>query len=261
MKTNHTSKRTMRPRGFTLLEMIISLGILLAVIAVVIQSLETMEQRKANETTKIDLVQESREFMDQITNDIHQSGFPGTRMFDYTVLPPTPCPAFLLPQVYVGAPVNGNPGAANACPPNVAAGVGGNGLNSITATSIQFEADVDGTGVSEVFIQLVQTNGANAAPCNAPPCVIQRGTISKTAWLAGQAPLYYTELNSVMNTAIFAAYDNTGAQVALPATTQGSLATVTDVGITLLVRGLTPDGKTGIYPTATMISDAKVRLN
>jgi hypothetical protein len=236
--------------------MMIALVVLLAVVAVTVEGVTEMIQRKSVENSKVDLVQESREFMDLITNDMHQSGFPQARMFDATQLPATACPTGLGPQMNVGLTLS-----TGACPFNVAVGLGGNGLNSVTPTSLQFEADVDGTGVSEIFVQLVQNNGANAPACTTPPCVVQRGTISKSAWVGGGTPLYYTELSNVMNTNLFTAYDNTGTAVALPATTQSALATITDIGITLYVRASTPDMKTGQYPTATMISDVKIRLN
>ncbi len=254
MKTGHGQNRRNRARGFSLSELMISLVILTGVVGVVVDGMVQMQQRRGAEDSKMDLVQESREFMDQVVNDVHQSGYPSSQMFDPTAMAPAPCPPTLAVQlVYNGS---------NYCPPNMAVGVGGNGLNSVSASAIQFEADVDGTGVSEVFIQLTQGNGANAPACTTPPCVIQRGTISKQAWLNGSTVLYYTELSDVMNTNVFTAYDNTGTAVTpLPATTQAALANITDIGITLSVKAVAPDLKTGLYPTATMVSDVKLRLN
>ena len=253
MHTSNAEKVRTGTNGFSLLEMMLSLVILTTVIGVAIDGMMQMEQRKATENSKMDLVQESREFMDQIVNDVHQSGYPTSRMFDPAALAAAPCPAFLATQLVVGA--------LNYCPPNMAIGVGGNGLNSVSTSAIQFEADVDGTGVSEVFIQLAQSNGANAPACTSPPCIIQRGTISKQSWLNGNTPLYYTELSDVMNANVFTAYDNAGNGIALPATTQAALANITDIGITLNVKAIAPDPRSGLYPTATMISDAKLRLN
>jgi prepilin-type N-terminal cleavage/methylation domain-containing protein len=268
MKRNRARRHASAADGFSLIELMISLVIVVIVFAIAMQAMVEMVQRKSVETNKMDLVQESREFMDQITNDIHQSGYPSYKMFDYaspTLIAQLPmaCPAGVAYQMYVGTSTAIPLPAANACPPNVAvgAGKGTNGLMSITQSSVQFEADVDGTGVSEVFIQLVQNNGANAQACTTPPCVMQRGTILKQSWLGGGTVYYYTELNNVMNTNVFTAFDNTGTAVALPATTQAALLNVTDVGITIYVRAPSPDPKTGIFPTATMISDAKIRLD
>jgi len=263
MNHSHLRKGTAGSPGFSLIELMVSLVILTVVFAIAMHAMVEMVQRKSVENNKIDLVQESREFMDQITNDIHQSGYPSPKMFDYTTMAVSACgqlPGF---QMYVGPTVN-NP-VANSCPPNVATGAtalgsGVNGLVSLTKSSVQFEADVDGTGVSEVFIQLVQSNGAGAPACATPPCVIQRGTTLKVNYIAGNPVFYYTELNNVMNTDVFKAYDNLGNPVALPAP-PGPLTQITDVGITLYVKASSPDPKTGVYPTATMVSDAKIRLN
>jgi len=259
MKRSTSPRRTTVSQGFTLIELMISLVIVTVVFAIAMTAMVEMVQRKTVENNKIDLVQESREFMDQITSDIHQSGYPSYKMFDSTSLAAQSCGP-LAPQMNVGALGN-----LPSCPWNIAVGVGKgtNGLVSITPSSIQFEADVDETGISEVFVQLVQTNGPNAVPCTIPPCVIQRGTVLKSSY-AGPPftlPVYYTELNNVMNTNIFVAYDNLGNPVALPATAQAALLNVTDIGITIYVRATSPDPKTGTFPTATMVSDAKIRLD
>lgn len=225
--------------GFSLLELMISVAILSIVIAVVVDGINTMQARNAVETNKLDLTQQTREFMDQIVNDLDQAGYPSLIMFDPSPLtPPT-----------AGTPicaVNNN----LAC-----------GFVSITNTDLQFEGDVDGSGVSEEWIQLRQTNGAGAAACTTPPCVIQRGTISKAAWNngAGTAPVYFTEVNGVMNTTVFTAYHYDGTLVSLPASPAlGNLGNISAIGITLFVKSALPDPKTGLYPTVTMVSTAKV---
>jgi len=174
MKLISGSKKPIWQRGFTMIELIVSMTILMLVAGVVVEGLRKLQQRNTMDTTKVDLTQESREFMDQIVSDIHQSGYPALKMFD---------PATLA--------------SANNCTLDVNVSCG---LVNVTPSSLQFEADVDGSGsVSEVFIQLNPLNG----PC---PCIIQRGTVTKAAWLAnGTPPFYYTEVNNVNNTNIFLA--------------------------------------------------------
>jgi prepilin-type N-terminal cleavage/methylation domain-containing protein len=233
MKTNGTRARSPRGRGFTMLEMMIVIAILSIVMGVVVEGITTMQQRNLVEVNKVDLTQESRQFMDQIVNDIHQAGFPSIRMFD---------PAFLTSATCGSTDTN------VAC-----------GLISVSSTALQFEGDVDGSGVSEDWIQLVQTNGAGAAACATPPCVIQRGTVSKIAWAggAGTAPAYYTEVNNVMNTAVFTAYFFDGSSVTLPASAT-DLPNIRAIGITLYVKSSKADAKTGQFPTITMASTAKI---
>lgn len=246
MATNRFKPIVHERNGFTLLELMVSVAILTIVIGVIVEGVNTMQARNTVETNKLDLTQESRQFMDQIVNDLHQSGFPRVETFDPEALALN---ALGKPDCALNNKV--------AC-----------GLISISQSAVQFEGDVDGTGVSEVFIQLVQTNGAGAAACGAPPCVIQRGTVSKascapltaTGACTGTAPLYFTEINNVMNTNVFGAYENDGTAVGLPITgnVYNSGFNITAIGITLYVKSSQPDPKTGTYPTVTMVSTAKI---
>jgi prepilin-type N-terminal cleavage/methylation domain-containing protein len=217
MRMDHKERFTQR--GFSLIELMVSVAILTAVVGVLVDGLTQLQHRNNVENTKVDLTQESREFMDQIEGDIRQSGYPSLQMFDPATKP-------------LG---NGDPGVAQ-------------GLVNVTPSSLQFEGDVDGSGtVSEVFIQLSPLNG----PC---PCVIQRGAISKTQWQKGALPFYYTEVNNVNNTVIFQGYDNDGNNVPLAGAPTANLAAIE---ITLNVRAPLPDVN-GSFPTITMSSAAKI---
>jgi type II secretory pathway pseudopilin PulG len=231
----------MRQLGFSVIELMVSVAILTVVIGVVVEGVARMQSRNTVEMNKVDLTQESREFMDQITNDLHQSGFPRSGMFDPTVL---------VPPVALGASPNCSLYASMAC-----------GLVSISQNAIQFEGDVDGTGVSEEWIQLVQSNGPGAAVCTVPPCVIQRGTVSKASWLATHTqPPYYAEVNNVMNTNVFTAYDHSGVQLVPPAILANAWqSNINAVGITLYVRSTQVDTKTGVFPTVSMVSTVEIK--
>lgn len=217
MEFNGRNIPRVRQRGFTILEVMIAVAILTAVLAVVVESLVQLQQKNSTEVSRVDLTQESRQFMDQIVNDVHQTGFPNVRMYD--------------------------PGAVTPAS-NIA-----QGLVNVSSTAIQFEADVDGSGVSEVYVQLVVPNGG----C---PCTIQRGTISKALALAGQTPFYYTEVNNVMNTNIFSVYDFAGNTLSLP-TDPSELPNIKTVKMTLNVMSRFQDSD-GSYPTITMSSEAKL---
>src|ERR1700722_19054748 len=91
MKTRSEEMSALRQRGFSLLELMISLAILTVVIGVVRDGVKTMQERNAVEVNKVDLTQSAREFMDQIVNDIHQAGYPGMNMFDPTTVNTSAC--------------------------------------------------------------------------------------------------------------------------------------------------------------------------
>jgi prepilin-type N-terminal cleavage/methylation domain-containing protein len=219
MKLMSRNTNRILARGFSLIELMVSLAILTTVAGVAVQGLMKLQQRNTMEATKVDLTQESREFMDQIVSDIHQSGYPSLKMFDPATKP-------------LGL---NDPGVAQ-------------GLVNVTPSSLQFEGDVDGSGtVSEVFIQLSPLNG----PC---PCVIQRGTVTKQSWQGGTLPIYYTEVNNIINTTLFQGYDNSGNNVALAGAPSNNLAAIE---ITLNVKSPTPDSNL-FYPTITMSTAVKI---
>lgn len=213
--------KTGRQRGFSLLELMVAVAIFSIVMAVVMDGIAMMGERNAVEVNKVDLTQQAREFMDQIVNDVHQAGYPGLNMFDPSKLT---------------SPTNCTLDNNLSC-----------GLISVSSTAIQFEGDVDGTGVSEIYIEL--STGA----C---PCTMKRGTVLKSV---GGTPPFYTQVDNVMNTTVFTAYQSDGTQLTLPADQlTGNLKNITALGITLYVKASQPDRKTGQYPTVTMVSTAKI---
>lgn len=221
MKINATNYRVRRDRGFSLLEMMIVLVVLSIVSGVIVQGISEMQARNVVETTKVDLTQESRQFMDQVVNDIHQAGFPSIRMFD---------PASLTSSTLCASDNN------VAC-----------GLKSVSSTALQFEGDVDGSGVSEVYVQL-------NTPAGGCPCTMQRGTVAKSV---GGTPPFYTEVTNVMNTTVFTAYFFDGSTVTLPASAT-DLPNIKSISMTLYVKSTQEDPKTLTYPTITMASSAKI---
>jgi prepilin-type N-terminal cleavage/methylation domain-containing protein len=217
------TKKQGRAKGFTMIELMVSVAILTVVVGVVVDGLTKLMQRNKTETTKVDLTQESREFMDQIVNDIHQAGYPSLKTFDPATKP-----------LGYNDPGVATPGLVNATP-----------------SSLQFEGDVDGTGtVSEVFIQLSPLNG----PC---PCIIQRGAVSKALWQGGALPSYYTEVTNVNNTNIFQGYDNGGNNVALAGAIPVGSTNLAAIEITLSVKATSPDSN-GMYPIINMSTSAKI---
>jgi prepilin-type N-terminal cleavage/methylation domain-containing protein len=220
-------KRKSLQSGFSLLELMVVVAILTIVLAVVMKGASQLQQKSSSEAMKVDLTQESRQFMDQIVRDLHHSGYPNVKMYEAGV-------AAANPNLY------------------------GDGLLAVGNGNLQFEGDVDGTGtVSEVFVQLTPAGG----PC---PCTLQRGSVSKADWLAGIGPPYYTQVDNIMNTNVFTAILNDGSDVALPCTKAGNCAdgtpmhNIAAIGLTLNVRTPTRDQTDRSFATVTMSSEAKI---
>lgn len=192
------------------------LAILTIVMGVLMDGIIQIEKKSASDVNKVGAAQESRQFMDQILRDLRQCGFPSAAMFDATTA------------------------AAN---PNSIA----NGLVGFSSSAIQFEGDVDGSGVSEVYVQVVVPASGNC------PCTIQRGTVLKP----GSTPAYYTELDNVMSQNVFTAYKYDG--TAYNSSTD-SLSSIKNIGVTLYIRSAQPDSNisTSTYPTTTMVSEARI---
>jgi type II secretory pathway pseudopilin PulG len=217
-----------REVGFSLLELLMVVGILTVVLGVVVRGAVELQARSTTEVAKVDLTQQSRQFMDQVVKDLHHAGYPSVRMYDQAT-------STANPALY------------------------GQGLINISSNAIVFEGDVDGSGnVSVVFVQLNPLNG----PC---PCILQRGSVYKQAYLTGNMPQYYTQVDNVMNLNPFSAILNDGTTTELPCTiaTGGcpdgnSMANIKAVGLALNVRTGNPSTEDGKFSTITMSSEAKI---
>lgn len=226
MRAKGTNVIKNRQTGFTILELMLGLVILSVVIAVITDAIMGFQQRNTTEVNNVADIQEARQFEDQLLSDLRQARYPAITMFDpSTLTSSTNC----------------------TLDNNVSCGI-----VSLTSTAVQFEGDVDGSGVSEVYLQLVQPGTSNA--CTAPPCTMQRGTVLKSV---GGTPAFYTELNNVMNTAPFTAFDFGGNSISLPASAT-NLPLIKNIGITLAIQASHPDIKTGAYPTINLASEARI---
>lgn len=162
---------SVRELGFSAIEMLITLALLTIVLGVVVKGIIELQARNFNETGKVDAVQETRDFIDQMARDIHGSGYP----------PPA------------ATKQTSNSGCNDAtirALVNVACGI-----ISFSTTSVQYEADLDGSGtVSVVYLSLVPPTGSTNCPC-----ILQRGTVTKAQANAGTAPAYFTTVNGILN--------------------------------------------------------------
>jgi|GEM_PF-834073 len=153
--------------GFTLIEMMVAIGLLTLIMAIVFSNIDMVQKRYNIEDAKTDSIQESREFLDQITRDLSTAGFPNGTMYKNTNIP-----ADIATSKAVG-------------------------LVAISATDIIFEGDLDGDGSANV-IEYQLDNTANSGNC---PCAIKRSVVAKdgsTATLS-LTPTFDTEVQRVVN--------------------------------------------------------------
>lgn len=185
-----------RQRGFTLLEMMLSIVILSLVIGAVFSSLNLAQQRMTAEQTKLDDFQQARDFVDQFFRDINQIGDPNIRMFG-NLIPPLAVPLALPYE----APVFNDSRLAV-------------GLVSIGNTSIEFEGSVNGVGTVQSVQYMI--NGSGGATCL---LCLQRSQVDKVAGITPwtQNTNWGTEVNDVLSNPIFKYFDTNGNQIVMPA--------------------------------------------
>ncbi len=181
-KTNNSSPVRDGQHGFSAVEMLLSIILLMTVLGVVVKGMTDMQRRSFSESSKMDTVQDTRDFIDQMVRDVHDVGYPPPRAIGAIGIAANTTP-------YCTDPLgNGVVTAAVRSDASIACGI-----VSYSQTSIVYEADLDGTGtVSAIYLNLI-SNGGNC------PCTLQRGVITKTQELAGFPPQYFTTVNGVLN--------------------------------------------------------------
>ena len=216
-------------QGFSLIELMISLLLLVIIAGAIFQIISLTVQRSSAEQSKLDMNQEAREFMDQMARDLRLAGYPNPRNFSQDMLTGTPM----------------------ANDEHVAVG-----LVKITPTDLWFEGDVDNSGFVSVIRYHLDTSVANYCPC------LKRSQIRKITAdpLNAQNPeSYQVEVQGVTNTDIFSAKFN-GAPVTLPVDFSSSaIGDIDTVQATVSLQALLIDPKTRKKATTSQV--ITVRLN
>jgi prepilin-type N-terminal cleavage/methylation domain-containing protein len=228
-------KQQKNQRGFTLIEMMIALLLMTIVGGAVFQQVGEAQKRSTVEQTKLDIFQESRDFMDQMTRDLHQAGYPNVHNFATST---------------VSVDSSGHP-----IDTRVAVG-----LVKVNYDTLMFEGDVDGTGiVSSVQYNVIATG--DGCPC------LRRSQIPKvnTDPMNPGSPVYWTEVQYVQNgtstSPIFYAYDTHNNLVTLPidyTNNAATVATISTIKVVLTAQSPHIDLQTGQKPSVTLTSTVKV---
>lgn len=239
----------LRERGFTLLELMIVLGILALVTGAVFSQMGVAQQRMTTEQVKLDDFQQARDFVDQFFRDINQIGDPNSRIADTT--------SSLWSPALNTLPLTTTPWTSRYIKDSRFA----MGLVMIDTAQLRFEGSVNGIGTVQSVIYAVNGSGS----CT---LCLQRSQVDKTTAdpLTGQATNWGTEVNDVASTAIFRYFLTDGTELtALPVdyTTQAgaqTLANVKTIQINLTIRNpLVIDQRTGQPIESTF--EGEVSLN
>jgi len=223
--SRNRSKR--RQAGFSLIELIIAIFVLIIVMAAVFSQINQIQKRTKVESLKLDLTQESRDLMDQFVRDLHMSGYPK-------------------PRIYQNAPLwdSGLPGVTSYAL----------GLVKATPTELRFEGDIVGDGTVYSVSYIYVASDANDPNC---PCLrrsVDKKTITNNP-AGGYTPVYYTEIQNVidptgMTQGVFTYWQATGTQVnvgtgLLFPGDSSTLQQIDAIKLTLNTRSLQFDPHTG----------------
>jgi prepilin-type N-terminal cleavage/methylation domain-containing protein len=203
--------------GFSLLEMMVVVLILSIVTGGIFAQLDMAQQRAFSEQVKLDNFQEARDFVDQFFRDVNQIGYPNSRMVDTTT------GASWTPPLVVAPLINDNRLAI--------------GLVKIDANEVRFEGDMNGDGVVQSIIYMINGSGS----CT---LCLQRSQVDKVSAdpLTGQTTNWGTEVNDVISNPTFSYFKVDGTQVtALPvdiSTASGAqtIASIKTIQVSLTIR-------------------------
>jgi len=148
------SQRRSKQNGFSLIEMLVSVGVLMIILGAVFNYAGRLQTLYKAQETNVDATQELRTFFDSIQREIHQAGFPSQNDYALAVL--------------------ASPAANDS---RVAAGLVG-----LSKWEVWFEGDIDNDGVVDsVRYTLMDNNGNIASAASSCPCTLQRTARQKLA--------------------------------------------------------------------------------
>ena len=216
------------PAGFSLLEFIVALLILTVMMGAVFAQIDLLQKRARAEQSKLDSFQQARNFVDLLARDVHNAGYPNTRVLD--------------PSVFTQSPVVNDPRLAV-------------GLVKVDSGELRLETLDDQGNVLSVVYQLVSTG--TACPC------LRRSQAFKIPGnpLTQQSLALENGVEHVQNTTLFAAYDGNGNAVALPVdmnSNPAAIAGIKTLDVVLTVRGDLRDAQSGQYPVTTLRSTIRL---
>ena len=268
-----------KQKGFSLIELMIVVAILTVVMGVIFQQIVSLQRRSRAEETKQDIFSEGREFVEQFSRDIHETGYPSYKIYATALLPTDARLAV--------------------------------GIVRATPTDLLIEGDVDGDGlVDSVEYAVCNSAGVCSSPATPNPggtcpCSLQRSQVVKLGgtnpWaqptspsvqvnglinssglggggaaviITGQSALptgaggaFVAQNDDVLfagmkNQPAFTYYDGTGTAIGVntdisTVAGQTAIRQIRTVRIAMNLLGVTPDGQTGMKPSVALGAIAK----
>lgn len=187
-----SQRKTKRSAGFSLIEVLMVVLLLSIIVAAIFSQIDRAQVRYHVEDQKVDLTQQERDFIDQFTRDLHQTGYPSPALYGNRLDLTSQRTAI--------------------------------GLWSISQTDLNLEADVDGDGIVDEITYHYDAGAGWAGPGPNPcPCLRRSSTPKQDGLLpwAQPAPVYYTQVQNIIPVAgqpIFQAYafDGTVIDISAP---------------------------------------------
>lgn len=242
-------------RGFSMIELMVVVAVMTIIMGAVFKSINTAQKTSRSEQIKLDTTQQARDFVDQLTTDLRNSGYPYVRNMANAI---------------------SDPNNGNAAPYNVFTSAydpyNAPGLIYVDSGSLWFAGAVDGTAsavgnTSMANVKIVRydyfANGQNC-PCLRRTEFLRNGGDPFTDASNPGAAIAQLEIQGVQNGAandpIFTVYDSTGKAITLPINfdTGSTIASINSLKVLLRVQSPFKDS-TGAYPSTTVISS--VALN
>jgi prepilin-type N-terminal cleavage/methylation domain-containing protein len=245
----HPSNNRLRAiKGFSLIEMMIVMVIITIIMGSVFKSINLTQQTSASQQVKLDLMQQSREFVDQLTRDLRNAGYPYQRNMTSMVDPLNPTYNFVSPAHPYNAP----------------------GLIFVDKGSLWFAGSVDGTTGAEAgtaAVKIIRYDYVAAGP-GQPGCTCLRRTeflrnggdpltdASNPGAAVAQLEIQGVQNGGTAANPIFTVYDDTGVAIVLPIDFDNNATTIAGINslkVVLTVQAGQKDS-TGVYPITTAVS-------
>lgn len=229
--------KTGKQAGFSLLELLLVVLLLSIVVGALFSQIDRAQVRYRVEDQKLDLTQQEREFIDQFTRDLHQSGYPSITVYGGQ---------YDLTSKYTAA-----------------------GVWSISNQEIHMEGDVDGDGQVEVVVYSYFDGagwpgpGPNPCPCLRRSSTVKQDATAPSAQATGTAFTQVEKIVPIAAQPLFTAYDKTGTpiDVSTTVTDAPTLGKIKSIGITLTTQGRVKDSDAHKDIQVTMTGMARLVNN